>query len=372
MKKMEFSVFPKKLHNGTTIFYYTTYDENNRRHQFSTGKKDRTEAIKFCMDRMIKGRLVPKSSLSFSEYAEHFYDYEKSDYIQSRLRRGFSYSHSGADCKNRFIHTQAIPFFGEKSITAITPKDIEDFANRLKDSGLTNTTVNHYMKDLKVIFHEALRRNDIQTDPTRQILPFRNDTREKGIFTVAEIESLFCGENIVQRIWNGNKEAYLMNLLAVKTGMRLGEIQALRVQDIKEDYIFVQHSWEANYGLKSTKTGNERIIPVKSEILSELLSLNGSTEKDAFVFSHTDGKTPTRRAEIYKGFHRALERIGLGREERERRNISFHSWRHTFASILANKNVPEVYIRRLTGHSSMQMLDHYTHIQVERLAAAIE
>ena len=43
----------------------------------------------------------------------------------------------------------------------------------------------------------------------------------------------------------------------------------------------------------------------------------------------------------------------------------------TFASNLANDNVPEFYIRRLIGHSSTQILDVYSHVQVEKLRTAI-
>ena len=371
MTRKDFSVFPKTLKNGTTIFYYTTYDEHDRRRQFSTGKRDKIEAVKFCMERMMKGRLVPASSLLFSEYAKDFYDYERSAYIKGKLQRGFSYSHSAADSKNRFIRSKAIPFFEGKTMDTIAPKDIETFVVSLKDAGLTNTTVNKDLKDLKVIFHEALKRGDIATDPTAQIQPFKNDTREKGIFSLSEMERLFCGKDAVESVWGGKREMYLLNLLAVRTGMRLGELQALQMRDIMGDHIIIRHSYDCTYGLKETKTGTERIVPVKAELLGELKSLCGSGNEDAFVFSHTQGKTPIRRTDIYKSFRAALGRIGMTEEERKRRNISFHSWRHTFASILANRNAPELYIRTLTGHSSPKMLRHYTHIQPEVLAGFI-
>ncbi len=371
MTKQDFSVFPKTLKNGTMIFYYTTYDEHNKRRQFSTGKRSKTEAIKFCLERMTKGLLVPTSSLLFSEYAKDFYDYERSTYIKGKLQRGFSYSHSSADSKNRFIRNKAIPFFEGKTMSTIAPKDIEAFIISLKDAGLTNTTTNKALKDLKVIFHEALKRGDITADPTAQIQPFKNDTREKGIFSVAEIERLFCGKDTVETVWEGKRDMYLLNLLAVRTGMRLGELQALQVRDIMADHIIIRHSYDCTYGIKETKTGTERIVPVKEELLGELKSLCGSRNADAFVFSHTDGKTPVRRKDIYKSFRTSLGRIGITEEERKRRNITFHSYRHTFASILANRNAPELYIRTLTGHSSLKMLHHYTHIQPEMLAGFI-
>ena len=51
--------------------------------------------------------------------------------------------------------------------------------------------------------------------------------------------------------------------------------------------------------------------------------------------------------------------------------ISFHSYRHTFASILANKNLPELFIRKLTGHASQEVFNGYTHIELEELQKAL-
>ena len=100
--------------------------------------------------------------------------------------------------------------------------------------------------------------------------------------------------------------------------------------------------------------------------------LSWGKSDDDFVFSNNDVKKPLARFKIYEQFSKALANIGITEEERKNRHISFHSWRHTFASRLANANLPEVYIRRLTGHSSKQILDTYSHIQMEKLKEAID
>ena len=66
-----------------------------------------------------------------------------------------------------------------------------------------------------------------------------------------------------------------------------------------------------------------------------------------------------------------MDKIGLSCNKLSERNISFHSYRHTFASILANKNVPELFIRKLTGHASQEVFNGYTHIELEELQKAL-
>ena len=68
-----------------------------------------------------------------------------------------------------------------------------------------------------------------------------------------------------------NDEAKIANELAMHTGMRAGEIVALRDVDIGENCIYLQHSWSNYDGLKSTKSGKSRIVYIYEKNLLELL-----------------------------------------------------------------------------------------------------
>jgi integrase len=52
--------------------------------------------------------------------------------------------------------------------------------------------------------------------------------------------------------------------------------------------------------------------------------------------------------------------------------LSFHSFRHGFNSIMANKNVAQEIRQLLTGHSSAEMNNNYTHHELEPLRAAVK
>lgn len=374
MKKKPFTLFRKTISTGKIIYYYTIYDEKGKRYQYSTGETDQIKAMQFCMDKMVKGVLQKRSSLAFSEYVKDWFNYDKSRYLQSRINRGFIYSRSSADSKHNFLNKKAIPFFGDKSITAITPSDIESFLDYLKSENQSNATINKELKILKLIFKEAIKRHDITFNPAEQILLFKNDTREKGTFTQEEIYELFKKENSLEAIWDNNIMYYTINYLALQTGMRLGEIQALQKDDITCNQwgisICVKHSWDSKYGLKGTKTSKERIIPINNDLYKHLLDVSKSNF-GSYIFSKTGGESPVRKNYIYDAFYKALSNIHIDKLEMKERNITFHSWRHTFASILVNREVPEIYIRSLTGHTSQNVFQTYTHIEQDLMLKAI-
>jgi integrase len=83
-----------------------------------------------------------------------------------------------------------------------------------------------------------------------------------------------------------------------------------------------------------------------------------------FIFSNDGGKTPVYHKTVTKALYRALNKIGISEEKRKTRNLSFHSWRHTFNSMLRSR-VPDSKLKRLTGHLSQDMVEHYTHFDVK-------
>lgn len=85
--------------------------------------------------------------------------------------------------RDSFIKKEAIPFFKDKLITHISPGDIERFVMKLKEKGITNTTIDFKINALKLIFNYAYKMGDIKYNPVKQILLFKKDTRERDLYT---------------------------------------------------------------------------------------------------------------------------------------------------------------------------------------------
>ena len=109
---------------------------------------------------------------------------------------------------------------------------------------------------------------------------------ERGILTGTEIRKLF-DEKSISKVWADRKH-YTLNLLAASTGMRMGELQALPVHAVHDNYVEVAQSWERRDGIKSgTKTGAGRVVPlpaVTSKHLRELIASSPYQESDDLVF----------------------------------------------------------------------------------------
>jgi site-specific recombinase XerD len=368
MKKQKnlFNIFPRKLKNGTIIFYYYVYDSNGKRKQYSTGKNTEAEAYKECTRLAKLNQLNRYSSLAFEVYCKDWFIYDNCEYIQNKLLYGFSYSRSHAENQRSQLLKHTFPFFTGKALDTINAQDIESFIKYLKDKGLSNTSVNHNLKMVNIIFNYAERRNEISYNPMQQIIKLKSDTKEKGMFSDKEIQKLLFSNNAITEIWNGNKNNWLMNLTAYKTGCRMGEIQALRKIDIQDGYIIIEHSLDRKYGMKSTKTNKSREIPISRD-LEDLLRNHTMLNFGDYIFGKEYGTRPIRHDEVYKAFWCAAEHIGISREELKSRRITFHSYRHDFSTRMLSQGIAEPLVRAMTGHSSPSMLQHYTHIGIQEL-----
>ncbi len=69
--------------------------------------------------------------------------------------------------------------------------------------------------------------------------------------------------------------------------------------------------------------------------------------------------------EVKRGFERAVKRAGL-------EDVTFHTLRHTFCSLLAMRGVPIPTIAELAGHKTIQITMRYSHLAPEHKRRAIE
>jgi len=367
--KEPYCLFKKRLESGRIIYYYSYYDPVGRRKQLSTGCRLKSEAKKYCLELYRRGSMEPLKDVTFREYTRDFFIYDKCRYIQGKLMRGYSYSRSYADLMRKQLENHLLPFFGDFYMNKISAAFIEEWMLYLQNKELSRISINHYFKQLRLIFSEAQRLDDIQEDPTKSVKNVVREIKERGIYSDLEIGKLSDASRI-EEVWKGNYMHFVYNQVAIKTGMRIGEIQALQKGLIHRDHIEVCHSWDRKYGLKGTKTGKNRVIPINKELYQLLLPLMQKSEN--FVFSCDGGKQPIDHKAVYKWQKRALVNIGVSEEERKNRNLTFHSYRHYFNTLLVTQGLPEGVIQAITGHSDGKMTRHYSHVGLEELKKWVE
>ena len=140
-------------------------------------------------------------------------------------------------------------------------------------------------------------------------------------------------------------------VVALHTGMRIGEIARMKVEDISITIrdIFVPNS----------KSNRSRHVPMSEELAvfleSHLAWKNASDHALA-------GVIPNYVSRRFKGL---CERSGVV-------NLKFHDLRHTFAARLLTKGVPIYKVSKILGHSSVVVTEqHYGHLSLADLREAI-
>jgi integrase len=222
------------------------------------------------------------------------------------------------------------------------------------------------MAAINTPLREAFRLGKISHNPAQNFRGLANDSKIRGILSSAEMGKLLSTP------WE-NESYRLAVTIAHQTGARLGEIRALSPDDIELDFehkpvVWIRKSWNVLTGMKGTKTGNIRVVPISEELQGGLLRLfDKNPHGNDFIFWGPEPGKPLSEKLIENGFKRQLKNIGIDEKARRARNISFHSLRHAFNSALRG-TIPDETLRLATGHADPAMSDHYDHLTDERLA----
>jgi integrase len=324
----------------------------------------RTGAILIGEELRKRGGIVDrKGSPLLVEYLADFWNWDTSAYVQGKLARGQRIGRqyvidNAARVKN---HIRAA--FPVLRLSAVRPYHLEEYLLRLKkESGLSNRTVNAIIEAIAVPMREASRLGLIESDPSARLQLLGRDTCEKGIPTEGEIRALVTVPGLDPRI-------RCAILLGSACALRLGEIQALRAGDIGETTLTIGASWGKYEGLKSTKTGRVRVVPLPRMVKDALLALDASNIHGPghFLMYGADPDAPLNAPALERMFRAALRKIGIDEDTRRARSLSFHSLRH-WSNATLRGSVSDAKLRLLTGHSTEAMTDHYDHATEADLA----
>lgn len=361
-----FTLFKRPTTKKRKYIYYCQFrDENGKRMTaVSTGKSTKAEAEAWAYNKISKGKVGRIHPLRFADFAKDFFVWDRCKYLAKKKERG-SYSKSYAEGQRSLLVHHILPYFADSLIDTLTIHDIEDWLITVKHTS-SIPTANRALTVIKIMLKEAVRRGITPTSPADQVEKLPEISGIKGILTQNEIRQLF-NNSALESVWKGNIFHQTLNALAFTTAMRMGEIQALRWCDLKEEYIEINHSWDRKYGLTQPKAKSNRIVPLLNFLSPLLYELKlNFAESDSFIFHGNSLQKPIDHKAISKHFYNALKNIGIDEDHRKSRRLTFHSWRHTFHAILRG-SINDVDLRRITGHKTETMTDHYDHNSLESI-----
>lgn len=319
-------------------------------------------------------------NVEFVTYLQKFWDYESSPYIREKKAHGQSIGRNHCYDLQNTVRAYYSGYFENRPLNSITRSDVRQFSlflteKREKPQGykgkfaekLSASTINKIMIAGTTALKWAFREGLIPTNVTEGLMRFSGPSRKRGILTPEEAETIFSAT------WEDDR-VYVANLLACTTGLRMGEVLAIKKADISDKILFVRHSWSKLDGLKAPKNGEERKVPLLPGVREKLLELAAVNPygPDGFIFYGLLPDKPINEKFIVTGLHAACLAVGI---DSQARGIVFHSWRHTWVTLMAEKLAIDK-IARVSGHKTKAMAEHYAnHIldeAIEKTAAAGE
>ncbi len=367
----KFTFYIRKNRKNKKVYYvrFRDPDIGKRLSGISTGKSTKAEAISWAVSQLENGEYRPRKEIKFKEFTKNMFIWEKCNYIKYLRAKHQRFSRGHADNQRTILETHLIPYFGEYKLSKINITIIENFLTQLSDRNYATTSIANYYNTLSIVMKEAYRLDYISYNPMDKVRRINKKSTEKGILYAKEISELFNKESLTN-IWNDDIQHMVFNLIAMTTGMRQGEILALRKMDIKEDYIIINNTWDRKYGLKKPKYDSTRIVPIPEltiTLLNTYLKYFKNKPEDSLIFfSLNNPQKALDHKAVNKHFYDALRKIGITDEIRKKRNITFHSWRHTFISMLRGK-IADEDLKMIVGHSNISTTEKYTHFIENRL-----
>ncbi len=200
------------------------------------------------------------------------------------------------------------------------------------------------------------------------LIPENPSSRLRGPKTQAPVFTFWTRREISQFLAFHEDSHYLvLYLLALNTGMRLGELTGLQWDrlNLQRGTIHVTRSWcnKESRLKEETKGKRKRLVPVPQDLVQLLLQWQEQNPEPWVVTESSGGRLISRHFTQHK-FRRACTQAGV-------RSIRFHDLRHTFASHFMMNGGDLYTLQHLLGHHSISVTEMYAHLSPSYLERAV-
>lgn len=343
---------------------------------FRGSKREAEKEMARLLHELETGTYVEPKKLTFGEYLSKWLeDYGRARLAASTFRR-----------YNQIIHGRVIPQLGQIPLNKLKPLHLQEFYTRLvtgermdgKKGKLSPASIIYHHRVIHKALNTALKQQLVNRNVADAVELPKENVGERSIddSQVDNNENIrVLTEKQVSRMLEAARETpyYTLLYLAIRTGMRRGELLGLRWKDIDFDkaMIYVRQTLlytpEKGLYFKPPKTKkSRRNIDITAEVLEVLrqhkkkqaqnkLLLGQAYEDYNLVFCQANGR-PIHPDTPSSWFPNFLESIGLPK-------LNFHCLRHTHASLLLKAGVDIKVISERLGHSSIRITyDIYSHL----------
>jgi len=367
-----YSLYKKQTLKGE-VWYVRFWDKSEGKYTlvrstgiFVKGKKGRRNRADEAAREMLDDVIFNPSSKTFVQYLTDFWQPDSAYARECSLIDRKPLSLSYIKMNSGIVRLHIAPYKGFKGLYLpdITAGIIKDWMLWEIEGGVSGMRINKALQAMRVPVRYAISRDELKRDPFEKVKDAAVEQTEKGVLTKNEVMRLL-------ELRNSNKTDHLAVLLGALCGMRLGEVRGLHWEDVQNDVIVIRHNWQDMEGIKAPKCNSGRTVPLPKAITE---ALKGMPRTSPLIFGRPDGK-PLCNAYFRNAINRELSLIGIPGDwlsrkeeppdyvnEQRSRNISFHSLRHTYVTLGLMAGILDIEMQALSGHKSMVMLRHYSHV----------
>jgi integrase len=253
------------------------------------------------------------------------------------------------------LRVHLVPFFGGRSLDRVAPGEVEAFLRTKLREGKSRKTIDHLLGLLSAMYGYAVKRGYARVNPVDLADRPRQQRPDADIryLTIEELEAVLRS---VPEDELGRMERVLY-LTAALTGMRRGELVALRWRDVDwtAGVVRVRRSYgDGEFGPPKSRRSS-RAVPMADRLAAEL-QLHSQRSmfrgEEDLVFGHPALGTVYDPSKLRRRFTATCVRAGL-------RPARFHDLRHTFGTQMAAAGAPLRAIQEWMGHADYRTTTIY-------------
>ena len=324
------------------------YDEKGGRKRktvYGSTKTEVKQKLKQIEIGVYTGDFVDKSNITIYQLAKQILD---DDYNANLIKENTYYRHIETLRRLKEIYNTPLQKATEPQIKAFL----------LKEQNYSQSTINKDYRMLSRTFKEAIKKGIITKSPMEDMR--KPKTAQKEVKTRAlTVEEQ---NRLLAVLLNENVKYSHQLLLSMLTGMRMGEVNALTVQDINLSFKWLHinktitrgEKGQAIMGETAKTDAGTRNVPITKDvmrIIKEVLFIIGNN--DLLFTKNNDGKTLINTSEVNDAFQRLLKKYDI-LDNTVKGKVTVHSLRHTYATRCIESGMQPNTLKKLLGHEDIQ------------------
>ena len=336
-------------------YYVHTMDGAKRKVLYGKTRAEARDKLAKALSDRIDGIVYDDENMTLGEYLDVW--------LQGSVFG--SVRQSTYDRDKNLVNKHIKPVLGGLKLKKLNSAQVQSFYRNRVDAGLSGSTV-HKMHDiLRRGLVQAVKWHLVPRNVAEAATPPRPAPKEMYALSVDEARRLLeaAGEDRLEALY----------VLAIHTGMRQGELLALRWQDVDlENAVasvrrtLTRRGGKVVFGEPKTKKSRRsiRLTPQAVEALRAHLKrqlqdieILGDRYQDQGLVFTTNTGAPINPSNLrQRSFASLLKRAGLP-------HVRFHDLRHTCATLLLSRGVHPKFVQELLGHATIAItLDTYSHV----------